>query len=82
MPPAKKFYKPVKKGEKWENVPILFCQWEIEEKSSAPARRAFSFNGSVVCIHHCFYIAKAQAKAFYIVEVACMGTVKFFKDAA
>ena len=50
-------------------------------KNAALAQGAIYLNSALMCIYNGFYITHTQAKAFYIMHIARMGAVKFFKDA-
>src|SRR5205085_1972959 len=59
-----------------------FSEGDHDEKTASLTERTFSFYGSFMRLHHSLYIAKAQAKSFYVMNIAGMGTIEFLKDAA
>ena len=65
-----------------ERVGSIFFQRKFQREGGAAADGAFHLYFSMVRIHDRLYITEAEAKALYIMQVAGMGAVEFFKDPA
>lgn len=56
------------------------CCGELDGEAAPLAQGTVYPDLSFVSVDHSFHIAHAQPKAFYIVQVAGMGTEEFFED--
>ena len=62
------------------------CQLAFEREFECEGRsfsdRAIHFDLSMLCFDDRLDITEAEAETFYVVEVACMGTIELFEDTA
>jgi hypothetical protein len=56
-------------------------QWQLDCEATAFSKRTFRLDTAIVRIHYTFYIAKAQTKSLYIMDIAGMRPVELLKDA-
>ena len=59
---------------------LTFVKREFYSERTALAQCALRLDISVVSFNNSFYITQPESKPFYIVDVSCMGTVKFLKN--
>ena len=61
---------------------MLAFEREFEREGRPFSDRAIHFDLSPLRFDDGLDITEAEAETFYVVEVACMGAIKFFEDAA
>ena len=69
----------VQQNENSNEALLGFRQGKLK-RNVLPLPDAIHFYGSVMSIYHGFYIAQAETEALYIVDIAGMSPVKFFKN--